>query len=74
VFIYPERNAAKQQKRGMSDSKSYHGVHAHMIGTGETAAQQWCVLSIEKQHVEGREKDCQQLLVVVFWLPPPAVM
>jgi hypothetical protein len=38
----------------MSDSKGYHGVHAHMIGTGETAAQQWCVLSIEKQHVEGR--------------------
>jgi hypothetical protein len=21
-----------------------------------------------------REKDCQQLPVVVFWLPPPAVM
>jgi hypothetical protein len=29
------------------DSKGYHGVHAHMIGTRETAAQQWCVLSIE---------------------------
>jgi hypothetical protein len=56
------------------DSKGYHGVHEHMIGTGGTAAQQWCVLSIEKQHVERRKKDCQQLPVVVFWLPPPAVM
>jgi hypothetical protein len=56
------------------DSKGYHSVHAHMIGTRETAAQQWYVLLIEKQHVEGREKDCQQLPVVVFWLPPPAVM
>jgi hypothetical protein len=31
-------------------------VHAHMIGSRETAAQQWCVLSIEKQHVERRER------------------
>jgi hypothetical protein len=38
------------------DSKGYHGVHAHMIGTRETAAQQWCVLTIEKQHVEGSER------------------
>jgi hypothetical protein len=32
-----------------------------------------CIID-RKQHVEVREKDCQQLPVVVFWLPPPAVM
>jgi hypothetical protein len=29
------------------DGKGYHGMHAHTIGTGETAAHQRCVLGIE---------------------------
>jgi hypothetical protein len=29
------------------DGKGYHNVHAHTTGTGETAAQQRCVLTIE---------------------------
>jgi hypothetical protein len=32
-----------------------------------------CIID-RKQHVEERGGDCQQLPVVVFWLPPPEVM
>jgi hypothetical protein len=36
--------------------KGYHNVHAHTTGTGETAAQQRCVLSIESSmYHQGRE-------------------
>jgi hypothetical protein len=35
------------QKINLWDGKGYHNVHAHTTGTGETAAQQRCVLSIE---------------------------
>jgi hypothetical protein len=36
--------------------KGYHGVHAHTIGTVETAAQQRCVLSIESSMSKGRRE------------------
>jgi hypothetical protein len=42
---------------------------------GRTVAQQRCVLKIESSmQKREKERNCQQLPVVVFWLPPPEVM
>jgi hypothetical protein len=46
----PQYNCRKSHRKiiqSMWDGKGYHNVHAHTTGTGETAAQQRCVLSIE---------------------------
>jgi hypothetical protein len=56
------------------DGKGYHNVHAYTTGTGENGCTTKVCIIDRKQHVEEREEDCQQLPVVVFWLPPPAVM
>jgi hypothetical protein len=37
----------EHRETSLWDGKGYHNVHAHATGTGETAAQQRCVLSIE---------------------------
>jgi hypothetical protein len=50
-------------------------VCMHMIGTGGNGCTTMvCIINRKAACRKEREKDYQQLPVVVFWLPPPAVM
>jgi hypothetical protein len=41
---------------GMSDSKGYHNVHAHITGNGGNGCTTKVCIINRKQHVEGRER------------------